>query len=212
MASSQQPADFTFHHSVAKFNVLFEDLLKNLNLASQTPISGLATGAIVFSQHHEPPHPPRILLVQRASTDSMPDRWEIPGGAVDVGEMVLAGAVREVYEESGLVVRRIEGLLSHDESESKQEGIEGGYLFHTRSGKRIMKFTFLVEVDDSTDVKLDPNEHQDYVWATEDECRAKKVRRSAPGGRGDVELGFTTQAQEAAILKAFSERIDEMSS
>lgn len=205
MASSHPPKDFTFQPSVAKFNVVYNDFLTTLNATLPIPLDGLATGAVIFSQHHEPHLPPRILLVQRASTDSMPDLWEIPGGAVDEGETLLAGAAREVLEESGLVAKKIVKLLVHDKIAGGREGVEGGYLFHTSRGLKVVKFTFVVEVEDSSALKLTPEEHQDYVWATEEECRAKKVVRGGQEGKGDVDLVFTSVAQEAAIFKAFSE-------
>lgn len=205
MALAQPNNEFAVSPSVAKFSVPMEQLLTTLNATLETALQGIATGAIVFSQHHEP-QPPRVLLVQRSATDSMPNRWEVPGGAVDAGETVLAGAVREVREESGLVVKSIPGLLAHAETAGKGDGIDGGYLIRTTRGRRIVKFTFVVEVDDSSAVKLDPVEHQDYVWASEEECRAKKVARIGQDGRRDVDLQYTTPAQEAAILKAFSER------
>lgn len=206
MAISKPPGDFNFDPSLAKFNVVYEDCLATFNERLSTPLDGLATGAIVFKTYHDDPRP-RILLVQRASTDSMPNRWEAPGGAVDAGETILAGAVREVWEESGLPVTSIRGLVEHDGAES-DGGTEGGYLFHTRRRSRILKFTFVVQVENGSAVKLDPTEHQDYVWATEDECRAKRAARrqeSEDLAAGVVELEYTTPAQEKAILRAFSE-------
>src|SRR5205823_54889 len=47
-----------------------------------------------------------VLLVKRTS----PCAWELPGGNVDPGEPVKDAAVREVREETGLVVR-VERLL-----------------------------------------------------------------------------------------------------
>jgi mutator protein MutT len=57
----------------------------------------IATGA-VFS------YDGGILLVQRAIHPSY-GKWVFPGGYVDRGETLEAAAVREVQEESGLVVR-----------------------------------------------------------------------------------------------------------
>lgn len=145
----------------------------------------------------------------------MPLRWEVPGGAVDAGETVLAGAAREVREEAGLAVTRVAALVVHPSEGARGEGVDGGYLIRTTRGKRIPKYTFLVDVGDSGCVRLDPVEHVDYVWATEEECRARRVvRRSGGGGGGGgsedevgvVELEFTTEAQEDAILNAFAMR------
>ena len=48
----------------------------------------------------------RLLLVQRCDSGE----WEMPGGRVDVGESAVAAAVREVAEESGVVVH-VTGLI-----------------------------------------------------------------------------------------------------
>ena len=47
-------------------------------------------------------------------------------------------------------------------------------------------------------VKLDPKEHQRFVWATEEEVRARKV--------GNLEIQFTTTDLEATVLEAFGIR------
>lgn len=49
----------------------------------------------------------RVLLVQRG-TEPMKGHWSIPGGLVEVGEMLSAGIVREVKEETGLDVEPVE--------------------------------------------------------------------------------------------------------
>ncbi len=42
----------------------------------------------------------RALAVRRRE----PDRWEMPGGALELGEQIAVGLVREVREETGLDV------------------------------------------------------------------------------------------------------------
>lgn len=66
----------------------------------------IATG-VVFS------HDGGILLVQRAIEPSY-GKWVFPGGYVDRGETLEAAALREVQEESGLLVRltRLLGVYS----------------------------------------------------------------------------------------------------
>lgn len=230
MSATQQPAAaFTFDPSLAKFDVQRDTYLAALQETTPIPLHGIATGSIIFSSsEREAPAPPRVLLVQRAAADSMPLRWEVPGGAVDAGETILAGAAREVREEAGLAVTRIASLVvhhdhDHDHQAARGEALDGGYLIRTTRGKRIPKYTFVVEVEDEDGrrlVRLDPAEHQDHVWATEAECRARRVVRrgaaraggegpAAEGGGADddddvVELEFTTDAQQDAILSAFA--------
>lgn len=108
----------------------------------------------------------RILLLQRAPTDSYGNYWEGPGGGLDPGEdaTILAGAAREVHEESGLRVSRFVDLVAVDEwSRVKPDGL------HV-----VAKFTFLVEVEgqgtgEQLQVKLEETEHQAFVWATKED-------------------------------------------
>ncbi|KAG8161556.1 hypothetical protein KVR01_008543 [Diaporthe batatas] len=106
---------------------------------------------------------------------------------------------QQVWEESGLEVRRFVACVGDG------EGLRAGAVFRTTRGWLIFKLTFVVEVRDSSAVRLDPNEHQDYVWATEEECRAGLVGRSAEG-KGPAELVFTTDAQRESIMRAFGIR------
>jgi 8-oxo-dGTP pyrophosphatase MutT (NUDIX family) len=148
----------------------------------------LATGALVFDDSDS--SAPRILLIQRSASDSMPGRWEIPGGGVDEeDESILHGVARELWEEAGLTAVSIGPLVGNP------------HFFESRSGKRIGKFNFMVEArsaQGAMDVKLDPEEHQRFVWASEEEARARKV--------GDLELEFTTADLEALVLEGFRTR------
>jgi 8-oxo-dGTP pyrophosphatase MutT (NUDIX family) len=148
----------------------------------------LATGALVFDDSNS--SAPRILLIQRCASDSMPGDWEIPGGGVDDDdESILHGVARELWEEAALTAVRIGPLVGSP------------HFFETRSGKRICKFNFLVETksaERTMDVKLNPEEHQKFVWASEEEVRARKV--------GNLEIEFTMTELEATVLEAFAIR------
>lgn len=148
--------------------------------------SYLATGAIVFDTSQLAV--PRILLVQRAATDSMPNLWEFPGGGCDdEDESILYAVARELWEEAGLKAKNILHTVGDP------------HIFPTRSGKKVCKFTFLVEVETNSDgrfdVTLDPKEHQQFVWATEEDVKAKTS--------GNIKLQFTTQELENTVTEAF---------
>ncbi|KAK1149722.1 hypothetical protein N8T08_005276 [Aspergillus melleus] len=115
------------------------------------------------------PNPPtRVLLLQRSQHDSLPGFWEGPGGLCEVtDDSILAGAAREVYEESGLHVSRFVDLIAVDEwTRVKSDEVI-----------RAAKFTFLVEVEEAEAVgweervKLEQDEHEEFVWATEEEVK-----------------------------------------
>ena len=55
----------------------------------------------------------RVLLVKRAHPP-IQGQWSIPGGVLEVGEMVREAAVREAREETGLIVEAGELLGVYD--------------------------------------------------------------------------------------------------
>ena len=60
----------------------------------EAPLVGI--GAIIIEEN-------RVLLVKRAHPP-LQAQWSIPGGVLEVGEMVCEAAVREAREETGLIV------------------------------------------------------------------------------------------------------------
>jgi ADP-ribose pyrophosphatase YjhB (NUDIX family) len=52
-------------------------------------------------------HDGRVLLVQRGR-EPLKGRWSIPGGLIEVGEMLHEAVIREVREETGLEVEPVE--------------------------------------------------------------------------------------------------------
>ena len=49
----------------------------------------------------------RVLLIRRG-TEPLKGQWSLPGGMLELGESLVAGVVREVREETGLVVEPVE--------------------------------------------------------------------------------------------------------
>ncbi|KAH8845461.1 hypothetical protein MCOR29_010756 [Pyricularia oryzae] len=175
--------------TAATFNVPASAVIAARKAANPAKVtySALGTGAVVFNRART-----AVLLVQRSVGDSMPNLWEVPGGGVDDSDATVVHAVaRELWEEAGLTARRIGAVVP---------AAEGGpveFVFATRSGRIVAKFHFLIEADgDGDDVRLDPNEHQACVWATEEECVDEKMRSG-------LEIPFTTKSQKATVLQAW---------
>ncbi|KAE8164416.1 NUDIX hydrolase domain-like protein [Aspergillus tamarii] len=132
---------------------------------------------------------PRVLLLQRALTDSLPGYWEGPGGGCEeTDETILTAVAREVVEESGLHVSRIVDLVGVEEWTKEKNGT---MVFAA-------KFSFLVEVHEAQGVfgdiagpdrektveiegdavqrwedrvRLEPSEHSTFEWATEEQVK-----------------------------------------
>jgi 8-oxo-dGTP diphosphatase len=64
----------------------------------ETPLVGV--GAVIV-------HESRVLLVRRGS-EPLKGHWTLPGGVLEVGETLVEGVVREVREETGLLVEPLE--------------------------------------------------------------------------------------------------------
>ncbi len=70
----------------------------------EAPLVGI--GAIIIEGD-------RVLLIKRAHPP-LQAQWSIPGGVLEVGELVREAAVREVREETGLIVEPGELLGVYD--------------------------------------------------------------------------------------------------
>src|SRR5579863_97211 len=70
----------------------------------EQPLVGV--GAIIIENS-------RVVLVKRAHPP-LQEQWSIPGGVLEVGELVRAAAVREAREETGLIVEPGELLGVYD--------------------------------------------------------------------------------------------------
>jgi 8-oxo-dGTP diphosphatase len=60
------------------------------------PVQSYAMGTAVYAQRDD-----RILVLKRA-VGAMAGSWYLPGGALDPGESLEAGAARELFEETAL--------------------------------------------------------------------------------------------------------------
>jgi len=89
----------------------------------EAPIVGV--GAVVIDGT-------KVLLVRRGN-EPLKGEWSLPGGAVELGETLQQGVVREVLEETGLVVVPagiVEVLDRITQDEILQDGASGRIRYH----------------------------------------------------------------------------------
>lgn len=184
------PTSFTLDDTLLSWNVpAHEWLVKH---GKESEWDGLATANVVFNPDG------KILLLQRAATDSMPNKWELPGGAVDDDDpTILRGAARELAEESGLVAQHFTYLVTGG------PGHDLGHAFPNSTNTKVWcRFTFQVEVESCDSVTLDPDEHQDLAWVSEQEVEERRM--------GDRDLAITRDSVAALVLEAFRLRKQRM--
>jgi 8-oxo-dGTP pyrophosphatase MutT (NUDIX family) len=147
-------SSFTFHPSLTPFAVHPPNYLQ-----ANPTLNALIISAVVVHKPF-PDGQPRVLLIQRAATDYFPLLWECPGGCVDPDDATILDAVqRELFEETGLSLKRVAALLD--------DTVE--FVWTDGRSRRI---TFLVEIQGAeVEVVLNPEEHADYVWAGVDEVQ-----------------------------------------
>lgn len=71
----------------------------------------------------------RVLLVRRG-TEPLKGRWSLPGGLLELGEGLLEAVVREVREETGLIVEPLELVELLDRIHRQKEGGSERVQYH----------------------------------------------------------------------------------
>ncbi len=81
----------------------------------------------------------KVLLVQQRVSESKP--WSLPGGKLEPGELISAGLIREMREETGLLVHIVKQLYLCDKPE-----------------ENLIHITFLLRTDSIDGLQLPTNE------------------------------------------------------
>jgi ADP-ribose pyrophosphatase len=134
-----------------------------------------AVGAVVFKEG-------AVLLVKRANPPAK-GVWAIPGGCIRLGETLQAAAEREIFEETGVVIRAGEPVLVFDSIERDDKGrVRYHYVITDLAADYIRGMP--LAADDAADVR----------WVTEEELTELNVnpatlhllaQRFGFGGKGN---------------------------
>lgn len=120
-------------------------------MLSTVPPEGFIKGADVVGCYVE--HDGRILLLRRLPGKSAGDSWGLPAGKAEPGETMPEAMVRELREETGIVVET-DALTPHEE----------WYVQHPN--RQFIFRTYSLPLAEEPDVSLHPDEHHDYRWVT----------------------------------------------
>lgn len=97
-----------------------------------------------------------VLMLKRAKRDRFPDFYELPGGGLNENEDIFSGAKRELYEETGLIIKEFISMPKHFDFNAASDNKKcRGYVFDI--------------LPKGKDIVLNPHEHSEYKWITVDE-------------------------------------------
>ncbi len=91
--------------------------------------------------------------------------WQNVTGGVDEHENFQDAAIREAIEETNISQDSIKTVLQSD--------LE--YSFKDQWGENIIEKVFFLKCHGPWEVKIDPNEHQDFKWVVSDDINEDSV-------------------------------------
>lgn len=120
-------------------------------------VTQIVVGAVIIDQE-------KVLLLQRNANESVyPNLWELPSGKKEPLEKSIDALVREVREETGLIIISAEPFFVFDYQIEK--------LLETRDSIQI---NYLATVNDYHTVNIS-EEHQNFTWVNMEEISKYNV-------------------------------------
>ncbi len=150
--------DWVSRNEVLEYDLSFESkknlvkYLLDMTSESKTAKVILVSRALISNDKGE------FLLIKRSGGQSHPDKWELPGGKLDSFESLEVNLVREVLEETGLLIENIYPNI-HSYLKIENQGVYKGVTF-----VNIMS----VAKAKTLDVRLD-EDHTSYRWLPSDQ-------------------------------------------
>lgn len=126
----------------------------------------------------------KVFLARRASTKKfLPNVFELPGGHIEYGEDIEVGLKREVREELNKDIELGDPFAVFT------------YVNEAKGSHSIEVIYFAKWLGGIDDITLNPEDHSEYAWLSEQEVKMRYKEISADGTDQDPEY--------LAILKGF---------
>ena len=120
------------------------------------------------------------LLIQRTDDANF---WQSVTGGIDEGETPITTAYRELLEETGIDARAL-GLTMQDHKKTNQYTIRESWRHRYQANALVnTEHVFSICVPDDITIVLDPNEHTDFVWLTQQQAAEKAW---SPSNRDEI--------------------------
>lgn len=97
----------------------------------------------------------RYLFLRRSpSFNAGPQKWDIPGGRIDPGEVLHDALAREVREETGLKIETVDMLLAAQD------------ILVVNQDLHVVRLTYFATASGTVTIS---DEHDDYKWMSVEE-------------------------------------------
>lgn len=106
----------------------------------------------------EDPHKKEIFLLLLKTNPARGGFWQNVTGSVEEDESILAGAVRELAEETAIFCK-ISEIIDLDYS----------FSFRSQYGEDVEESVFLAIISKRQSIEIDPSEHEAFVWKNAEE-------------------------------------------
>ena len=125
-------------------------------------------GLVIFLMNQEE----KILFLSSPSKRKLENTWEVPSGALEAGETILAGVIRETHEELGEEVR------------FRPLGTIHSYTFrYDENVSYMISLCYLMAYEGGKIISGDDMQGSSHKWASIEEIKEQKTRILPPAKR-----------------------------
>lgn len=168
--------------NVARSYIINPSVTAPTHYDSETPAEGQQVITACAFIHHNFDGIEKLYLPKRAKTKKfLPGVFELPGGHLDFGEDIVQGLKREIIEEFEMKIAVGDPFYAFT------------YTNEVKGSHSIEVIYFATFTDPIENIKLNPEDHSEYLWLVESEI-------------GKAISGLKTKADPEiqAIYKGFS--------
>lgn len=137
-----------------------------INSSAESAIKKITVGAVILRNSHVSQADTQILLLKRSAHERYyPNVFEMPGGKVDPAESLRAAVIREVNEESGLVVSGIVKSLAPFNYTTTKTAKNPATENEESISLYVQQFSYVVTIHgDGSELRVNQKEHSEGSW------------------------------------------------